>query len=873
MRPVRGSGAGAVYWLTAQTVVFGVVAAVLGVVANAMFLQAYGASWLPLTYVLIGVAGAAVSALVAEAARRFDLTRIAVVVLGAAAVLIGAAWLVDATGDGAWVSGPLLVIFPLLIQLGFVFVGAQAGRILDIAGIKSRFPRIMAGFPVGAVLGGVLAARLVDVFGRTDILLLTTALAQAAFAALVLVTGIRYAHFLALPDAPPGGRTATGSAGDEDRGMSVRELLGIPFVALILGYQVFSAVASQLSDYLVYERAAAQYASAADLAGFLAVFTAVMNVVSIAFLALLAGPLMRRYGLRFGINANPVVLTVGAVGMVVVLGLGGAASFALLLTVSAVRILDIALSDGTTRTSINAMYQVLPPRTRLAAQTTIEGMGVPVAIALSGALVFALNAMPDPLTAVIVATVLVFAVWVWVALVLHRAYGPALVDALRRPELLGATDLDAVAGDTSRIGGLLASADPRTARVGLDLAALTTEPLVAELQSLADDPRPEVRLTALDALVATGDDDAVPALTAEARHAVTSPDPSVRARAAHAAEALDGPDRVHLLTVLLADDSSEVRCAALSSVTAGDRELVGPVVAAVDDPATTHAAVEAVRRLGDGALSHVEEALRSLATDGSEHSRRHAMRLLRGVSNETERASRLLSGCAAYPDREVGRVALQRLARPDPADPDTARSLDGLVAADLEHATRVLSAVVALSPATGAAPDDGAAAHTSVVSGDGPLTTALGEELDLLRERVVAGLVARYGSTRLGPVAAGLESGDGSTALALEALEVVLGPSDAARLAPLLDGRVDAGERLRRLGGTTRGASTEPAVVLTEIVADRDGVWRSPWVRACAVRAASYRGLSGSLDLDALRALADPIVDEELDRAPRTPSE
>ena len=49
MTAVAGSGRGAVPWLAAQSCAFGVMAALLGIVANAMFLDAYGASWLPLT--------------------------------------------------------------------------------------------------------------------------------------------------------------------------------------------------------------------------------------------------------------------------------------------------------------------------------------------------------------------------------------------------------------------------------------------------------------------------------------------------------------------------------------------------------------------------------------------------------------------------------------------------------------------------------------------------------------------------------------------------------------------------------------------------------------------------------------------------------
>ena len=85
-----GSGRGAVGWLTAQAVVFGAMAALLGIVANAMFLDAYGSAWLPVTYIAIGAAGIVVSGAVARAAQRFDLLGIALVVLGGAAIGLGA---------------------------------------------------------------------------------------------------------------------------------------------------------------------------------------------------------------------------------------------------------------------------------------------------------------------------------------------------------------------------------------------------------------------------------------------------------------------------------------------------------------------------------------------------------------------------------------------------------------------------------------------------------------------------------------------------------------------------------------------------------------------------------------------------------------
>jgi len=185
---------------------------------------------------------------------------------------------------------------------------------------------------VGAVIGGLIGGRLVALTGRTEDLLLATALAQAAFTALVWATGARFPSRLrattaAMGTTVPIERMSTGQR-------SWRRLIGHPFVALILGYQVLSALGSQLADFLVLDRATAAYPEPADLAGFLAGYTAVMNIVSIGFLVLLAGPLLQRYGLRLGIAANPLVLTVFAFGMVATDVLAGASSAALLAMVS-----------------------------------------------------------------------------------------------------------------------------------------------------------------------------------------------------------------------------------------------------------------------------------------------------------------------------------------------------------------------------------------------------------------------------------------------------------------------------------------------------------------------------------------------------------
>jgi hypothetical protein len=856
--PAPGSGPSAVRWLTAQSFLFGIMAALLGVVANAMFLAAYGSAWLPVTYILIGVAGAAVSGTIARSAQRFDLVRVAISVLGGAAVLFGIAWVIAAGGEGAWVSVPLLVLFPILIQLGFVFIGAQAGRILDIAGIKAGFGRIMTGFPAGAVVGGLLAAPLVGLLGRTEGLLLATAIAEAGFAILVWVTGRRYAGLLAGVDAPPVAGAGTGD--EEPRDPSLRRVFGQRFVVLLLAYQVLSALGSQLADFLVYDRATALFTSGEELARYFAGYTAVMNIVSIAFLFLLAGPLLRRHGLRLGIAANPLVVTVLAALMIVVLAAAGAASAMLLAVVSATRIADIALSDGTTRTSINALYQVLPTRTRLPVQTTVEGVGVPAAIAVSGVLILVLDALPGALEAMIVALVIVCAVWTWAALLLYRSYGPSLVHTLRRRRLL---DPDAALQgglDDARVARrLLVSGDARSARLGLDLASTLDVPgLAPELAGLSEDPRADVRLIALAGLAAAGDAAARRRLATEVRTAAVSPDPMLRRTGAVGAGLLERDDRA-AVAALLDDGALSVRLAALESVQDGDTWAVAPAVRALEDPRSAPAAMAAIGRLGDAAVPALATMLEAAGVPGSPVT----ARVVRAVTTPSPARDAVLARHLGLPDRTLGRLVLDRLVRPGPATAAVAEALDATLLDDLAHAVRVLGALTAVEAPP---PDPGGRGGREDPSA--PLRRALHDELDLVRERVVAGRLARHGRERLGAVLVEIGTGE-RTSLAAEALEVVGGSSESRVVIPLLDPRLTPAQRLERLAPHV-DAPAVPGTVdawLTDLVEDPGDRWRSGWLRACAIRAAAARGLLGRIDSARAGALGDPVVDEELARA------
>jgi hypothetical protein len=108
-----------------------------------------------------------------------------------------------------------------------------------------------------------------------------------------------------------------------------------------------------------------------------------------------------------------------------------------------------------------------------------------------------------------------------------------------------------------------------------------------------------------------------------------------------------------------------------------------------------------------------------------------------------------------------------------------------------------------------------------------------------------------------------LAAGGRDGAIALEAVEVAIGPADARRVAPLLDPSLPIADRLARLAADP-SAPGDATGWLRDLVEDPAGRWRSPWLRACAIHAAAGRDGLGTFDLSGARSLGDPIVEEEL---------
>ena len=785
---------GVVALLTGQGFAFGVTLALLVVPANAIFLDVYGSEWLPATYIAVGVVGSGASALIARAARRTSLVRVATATLGGLAALYAASWVILVAG-GAWMSAVLLVAFPIALQVGFVFIGGQAGRLLDVRQMKALFPRIVSGFAVGFMVGGLLGIPLLALLGSTEHLLVATTAAELAFLGLLLVTERRF----------PEVRTAQTDAAQTVTRPPLRMLFASGIAFFLLVYQVLSAMGSWVLDFILFDRAAARY-SGDELTQFLSAYTAVLNLVDILFLALLAGPLMRRFGLRLGLLLNPAVVA-GVLALMVVVAAGaGTAAFGVFVLAGVLRIADIATTDGTTRTSINAAYQIVPIRERLAVQAVVEGIGVPVAIGVTGVLLLVLNVLGFGTGAVIAFGLVLGVIWTAVATVVYRSYTRSLADDMRRRSL-SSLELDVAEDDAGAVRALLGSDDARDVRLGLDLLAGVSSPASdVELRLLAEHPDPDVRMRALALLTAHGDAGAAAKAAAAVRDLATSDDARERRAVAalFAARGSAGHD-IGVLADLLVDPDLGVRAAALDAVVPSDAsypELVRRVVAALDEPRLAGPAGAAVRRLGPAAVPLVSAAL---ARDAPRR-----LPLVRAAAMlATEHGVDVVAPALDDRDRAGVLAALESLEAAGGRDLVPSNVLDHVFHDATELATRAY------------------AARDALAAMDGSLVRALDDEIDLARRLVIATLTFRYGE-RVPEAVRVIDHAEGARrALGVEALDVVLTRPEAAVALPLV--RRDA-----LFGAGQQAAGRQPEAWIADLADDPEGVWRSEWLATCA---------------------------------------
>jgi ATP:ADP antiporter, AAA family len=861
--------------LTGQAFCLGLTLGLLIVAAFALLISTFGAGALPWVYIAVAIVGSGGFYSFAEAQRRWSLMQVFLVSEVVVVLFLGVAWVGLRFAGANWLSFAAMILFSLLLQIGFVILGGQAGRLLDVRQIKRYFARIVAGFVVGFMVAGALAAPLQRILGRTEHLLLAAAGAAALMLALLLVTNARYRQTLAQanptgPNQPP---------------PPLRKVLGKRFVLTIFAYQMLSAMVTQLLEYMVMTAAAERFIGSDALASFYGSFTFALNLTDLLFVALVAGFLMNRFGLKFGLTFNPLGVILLLIIMVAIGAVAGPMATTFFGSVLLTRILDITFTDGATRGSINATYQALPGHERVTVQTGVEGVGVPLALGATGVILLLFTRFDNvTLLHVAILTLVLSLLWLGSALLVYRDYAANLVKTMRRRALGDVGLILEDEGSLDAVHRLIASDTVREVRLGLELLQNAQHPSLRErlpellksdhadvqiealtwiegiklqaalphVQELsASSAKPGVQGAAIRTLCALEDADAVAAVVPY----LDSPDNDLRLGAAAGllrygstpgilavgqrlplwessddagercflARLLEETALPHLyqpLIALLSDPDAGVRTAALRAAGAVSHPRLLPLLLrSLSDRATRAAALDALVAYGTLMLPVVDDALSNDAL-----SEEDTVRLVRiCLQIEGDEVRKLMQHHVAHPKDAVRDQVLAVLTACDYQPQNHERApLNETLRQEVRRAHQLLRAQEDIVESV----------YTA------PLLRALQDELTVAQSRIFsllsflyeAGPIRRAGSL----LVKGVQT---EKALAHEMLDVTLSSTHKALIFPIIDAKMNRAQRLRLLEQQEK----IPAMTCDGRLEDLIRSSVQPWVRSCALYAVAQK--------------------------------
>jgi HEAT repeat protein len=482
------------------------------------------------------------------------------------------------------------------LVLGELYTVTQAKRLYKLVG---------AGSVLGAVVGAGVARMVAEAYSAEHLVL--------ASAAALALTAIGPALVVGRPAAgtprtvAPGPGSGLGFA-PVMKGLEL--LRGHLYLRSLAGLVLISTIALTLADY-VFKSTVARTIPPAQLGTFLATFYMVLNAIALAVQLLLMGWVLRFLGLHRALWALPVLLFVGAAGMV----FGGGLAAALVLKGA-----DGSLRHSLHRTSLELLFVPLPDSLRARAKPLIDVLGQRGGQALASLLILSQLGLGRGRIFLSAAAAALCVAWVAWATDLKRHYLELFRAALREGMLTRGADMPE-----------------------LDLGSLET--LFSALNSQDDS---EV-VGALDLLAQEGRGHLVPALI------LYHPSAAVVLRALEVFSRAGRTDFMPIAARLRDHDVPEVRAAALRARWTVQSEEVA-VREALDDPSALVRATALAGLLSGGwATADDRRAIENLRAGGSREERRalaEALRLQPSPAFED-----LLERLAEDPDEQVQSLA------------------------------------------------------------------------------------------------------------------------------------------------------------------------------------------------------------------------
>jgi ATP:ADP antiporter, AAA family len=481
---------------------------------DALFLERYSALQLPLVDISIALLVGVVVAVYIRVGRQVSLP----ILQAGSLVLLGATslgfWTLAHGDEHPWLFPVIYVWVGMFGVLAPAQVWTLANFVFTTRAAKRVFGLVGSGAIAGWIAGGLFTRTVAQRFG-TEPMLLAVAVALGVSAALVPVIWRARPEGIGEPELEEGRR---GGLLD-----SLVVIWSSPYLRAIGALILISSLVTAVAGWQFKAIAKSHIPETDSLTAFFGTFNFVAGMLSLVLQLLLTSPLLRRFGIGFGLFLVPTMLALGTVGLV----LTGALAAAVFLKGS-----DQVLRYSIDKATVELLYLPVPATQTFQAKSFIDTVVWRTGDGLAGVLVLmtagALRFSPAAVGWIVLGLI---ALWLWAAAVTRRQYVENLTDGILQHRLdteraanpvLDRTSVEIVAGrlesattgevlyalgvfETEHSGfvhpaiyALLGHASPevrqRTIRY---LAEAGDSRVMPDVEGLIDDPHLQVRTEAL----------------------------------------------------------------------------------------------------------------------------------------------------------------------------------------------------------------------------------------------------------------------------------------------------------------------------------------------------------------------------------------
>ncbi len=395
--------------------------------SSGLFLVSFTSGALPYVYITAAIVSGLTGGLFALLKERLSLTGLlyATQVFLLASVLIF--WLGLQSARSDWATFSILAWFTVISALNNVALWGLAGQLFDVRQGKRLFGLVGAGEMGASVLSGFATPLFVELWGATHLLLVSACGLVGSILALTAIVRT----FGERIESPPN---------DSATPLRFVNLVRNPYIRIIFALYLISVTVFYFIDYGFLDRARWRYQDEKELAQFFGVFYAVSQGLSLLLMAFLTGRVLNRFGIRVGMRVRPIVLLCGAL-ILVFTGLSAEAGILLFWMTVGTKLSDLVLFQSFNGPALLVLYQPLHDDHKLATQIGVETLIRPLAGAVAGLALIGLTFLDSyRLLALNSATSILIFCWLFVGVVVYRAYRSALSGALARRRLEG-TDI------------------------------------------------------------------------------------------------------------------------------------------------------------------------------------------------------------------------------------------------------------------------------------------------------------------------------------------------------------------------------------------------------------------------------------------------